>query len=323
MADHATASTSPTLPKQATAVEPRNPRKPRAMSGTGGRTAALFLTPFFTIFAIAMVAPVIYAMVLSFFAQQKSGLGFGEAKTAFVGLENYVQVLQSESFVGGIGRLALYCLLYIPFMVGGALAFALLLDAAVARARKLFQLLVFLPHAVPGVIAALIWAYLYTPGVSPIVSVLETGGISLNFLDNQMILPSIVNIAVWEWTGYNVIVLFTALQAVPREILEAARVDGAGEIRAAISIKLPLILPALSVIMLFTVIGTLQLFTEPNIISKATASVTSTWVPNMWAYDAAFNRHNLNQAAAASIIIALMAAVLSWAVTRFSSRNKA
>ncbi|PRA10310.1 sugar ABC transporter permease, partial [Brevundimonas sp. MYb27] len=194
---------------------------------------------------------------------------------------------------------------------------ALLMDAAVARARKLFQLLVFLPHAVPGVIAALIWAYLYTPGVSPIVSVLETGGISLNFLDNQMILPSIVNIAVWEWTGYNVIILFTALQAVPREILEAARVDGAGEIRAAISIKLPLILPALSVI------GTLQLFTEPSIISKATASVTSTWVPNMWAFDAAFNRHNLNQAAAASIIIALMAAVLSWAVTRFSSRNKA
>src|SRR4029453_4798595 len=213
--------------------------KPRTMSGTGGRTAALFLTPFFAVFTLAMVAPVIYSIVLSFSAQRKSGLGFGQAKTSFVGLENYLQVLQSESFVGGIGRLIMYCLLYIPCMVGGALAFALLLDAAAARARKLFQLLVFLPHAVPGVIAALIWAYLYTPGVSPIVSVLETGGISLNFLDNHMILPSIVNIAVWEWTGYNVIVLFTALQAVPRETLEAARVDGAGEIRAAMRTKLP------------------------------------------------------------------------------------
>ncbi|MGC7152886.1 carbohydrate ABC transporter permease [Paenarthrobacter ureafaciens] len=299
-------------------------RKPRNQAGTGGRTAALFLTPFFAVFGLAMIAPVIYAIALSFFAQQKSGLGFGEARTAFVGVQNYVQVLQSESFVGGIGRLVMYCLMYIPCMVGGALAFALLLDASVARARKAFQLLVFLPHAVPGVIAALIWAYLYSPGVSPIVSALESGGISLNFLDTHLVLPSIVNIAVWEWTGYNVIVLFTALQAVPREILEAARVDGAGEIRAALSIKLPLVLPALSVIMLFTVIGTLQLFTEPSIISKATASVTSTWVPNMWAYDAAFNRQNLNQAAAASIIIALLAAVLSWAVTRFSSRtNKA
>ena len=88
-----------------------------------------------------MVAPVIYSIVLSFYAQQKSGLGFGEAKTAFVGLENYLQVLQSESFVGGIARLGLYCLIYIPCMVGGAVIFALLLDATVARARKLFQLL--------------------------------------------------------------------------------------------------------------------------------------------------------------------------------------
>ena len=72
--------------------------------------------------------------------------------------------------------------------------------------------------------------------------------------------------------------------------------------------------------MLFTIIGSLQLFTEPSIISKATASVTSTWVPNLWAYDAAFIRHNLNQAAAASIIIAALAAVLSLLVTRLSSR---
>lgn len=296
----------------------------RTASGTGGKTAALFLTPFFAVFAVAMVAPVVYSMVLSFYAQQKSGLGFGEAKTTFVGLENYLQVLASESFVGGIARLLLYCLIYIPAMVGAAIIFALLLDASVARARKLFQLLVFLPHAVPGVIAALIWAYLYTPGISPLVQALASGGIQINFLDAHLVLPSIVNIGVWEWTGYNVIILFTALQAVPREVLEAARVDGAGEIRLSLGIKLPLILPALSVIMLFTIIGTLQLFTEPTIIGKATSAVTSTWVPNMWAYDAAFIRHNLNQAAAASIIIAALAAILSLAVTRFNSRmNKA
>ncbi|WP_026554611.1 carbohydrate ABC transporter permease [Arthrobacter sp. 35W] len=296
----------------------------RTSSGTGGKSAALFLTPFFAVFAVAMVAPVVYSIVLSFYSQQKSGLGFGEAKTTFVGIENYLQVLASESFVGGIVRLLVYCIIYIPAMVGAAVVFALLLDAGVARARKLFQLLVFLPHAVPGVIAALIWSYLYTPGISPLVQALASGGIQINFLDAHWVLPSIVNIGVWEWTGYNVIILFTALQAVPREVLEAARVDGASEIRLSLSIKFPLILPALSVIMLFTIIGTLQLFTEPTIIGKATSAVTSTWVPNMWAYDAAFIRHNLNQAAAASIIIAALAAILSLAVTRFNSRmNKA
>jgi len=293
----------------------------RQVPGTGGKTAALFLAPFFAVFAVAMVAPVLYSIVLSLYTQQKSGLGFGGAKTVFVGLDNYLQVLASESFVSGLARLALYCLIYIPTMVGGAVFFALLLDATAARMRKMFQLLVFLPHAVPGVIAALIWAYLYTPGISPLVQALAGGGIEINFLDAHMVLPSIVNIGIWEWTGYNVIILFTALQAVPREVLEAARVDGAGEIRMALNIKFPLVRPALGVIMLFTIIGTLQLFTEPSIIGKATSAITSTWVPNMWAYDAAFNRHNLNQAAAASIIIAGLAAVLSLVVTRFNSRT--
>ena len=294
----------------------------RRIPGTGGRTAAIFLVPFFSLFVVAMIAPVVYAIGLSLFAQKRSGLGFGGAETVFVGLENYLNVLSSETFVGGFGRLFLYCLMYIPIMLGLALVFALLLDAIVTKAKRAFQLFLFLPHAVPGVIAALIWAYLYTPGISPIVSTLAAGGIQIDFLSVHMVLPSIVNIAVWEWTGYNVIILFTALQAVPRDILEAARVDGAGELRSALSIKTPLILPALSVTLLFTVIGTLQMFTEPQILSKATTAVTSTWVPNMWAYDAAFNRNNLPQAAAASIILALLAGLLSWAVTRLSSKGR-
>ena len=292
----------------------------KSIPGTGGRTASIFLIPFFALFALTMIAPVVYAIGMSLFAERRSGLGFGGATVEFVGIGNYLDVLSDRTFTDGFGRLAIYCVLYVPALLVVALALALLLDATVAYAKRAFQLLLFLPHAVPGVIAALIWAYLYTPGVSPIVKALESGGIALDFLSVHLVLPSMVNIAVWEWAGYNVIILFTALQAVPREILEAARVDGAGEIRAAVSIKFPLILPALSVIMLFTIIGTLQLFTEPNIISKATASVTSTWVPNLWAYDAAFIRHNLNQAAAASIIIAGLAAILSLAVTRLSSR---
>lgn len=302
-------------------VGPRKLRR-RAIAGTGGRTAAIFLSPFFVLFVLAMVAPVIYAIGMSLFAERRNGLGFGGAVVEFVGLGNYVDVLSSETFVAGFARLALYCILYIPALLAVALLFALLLDAAVAKAKRVFQLLLFLPHAVPGVIAALIWAYLYTPGVSPFVSALESGGIQIDFLSLQMVLPSMVNIAVWEWAGYNVIILFTALQAVPREVLEAARVDGASEIRTALSIKTPLIAPALGVALLFTVIGSLQLFTEPKILSTATTAVTSTWVPNMWAYDAAFNRNNLPQAAAASIILAVLAGALSWVVTRFTSKER-
>ncbi|GAB3542240.1 sugar ABC transporter permease [Arthrobacter tecti] len=298
----------------------RKPRK-NVDKGGGGRTASIFLIPFFALFILTMIAPVIYSLGLSFFSERSSGLGFGGAETLFVGLENYQHVLGSETFVSGFVRLGLYCLMYIPLMLGGAIFLALLLDSVVARAKKTFQVLLFLPHAVPGAIAALIWTYLYSPGVSPIVSTLANGGITIDFFSTELVLPAMVNIGVWEWTGYNVIILFTALQAVPRDVLEAAVVDGASQLRTAISIKLPLIAPALGVIMLFTTIATLQLFTEPQILTKATPAVTGTFVPNMWAYDAAFNRQDLNLAAAASIIIALLAAVLSFVVTRFSSRS--
>ncbi|WP_321163167.1 sugar ABC transporter permease [Microbacterium sp. Leaf320] len=269
-----------------------------------------------------MVAPVIYSVVLSVFATRKSGLGFGGApETGFVGIENYVTVLASESFLAGFGRLAVYILLYLPSMIGGALVFALLLDSAAALLKRTFQLLLFLPHAVPGVIAALIWTYLYTPGVSPFVKALESGGITVNFFSAELVLPAMVNIAVWEWTGFNVIILFTALQAVSREVLEAARVDGAGALRTAFSIKLPLVAPALGVSVLFTSIGSLQLFTEPSILATASSAVTPTYVPNMWAYDAAFNRLDLHQAAAASIIIAIIAGAVSFFITRINSKG--
>lgn len=301
-----------------TSTKKRDTRRPSPDGG--GRVATLYLAPFFVLFALVTIAPIIYSIKLSFFAEKHSGLGFGGVKTVFSGLGNYREVLQSGSFVSGFAHLALYCLLYIPVMLVGATVFALLVDATAARMRKTFQTLVFLPHAVPSVIAALIWSYLFAPGISPIVAALHSVGINVDLLSPHLVTGSIAGIGVWEWTGYNAIIIFTALQAVPHEILEAARVDGASELRATLSIKLPQVLPALAVALLFTIIGTLQLFTEPTIIAQSTSSVTSGWVPNMWAYNAAFNDHNLGQAAAASIIIALVAAGMSFTVTRLSMK---
>ncbi len=294
-------------------------RKRRRPDG-GGRSASIFLIPFFTIFFFVMAAPMVYALISSMFGVKRDGLGFGGNVTAFVGLDNFIRVFQNESFVAGFGRLGLYVLGYVPIMIGFALLMALLLDATVAKAKRLFQVLLFLPHAVPGVIAALIWAYLYTPGLSPIVKLAASGGIELQLLTTRMALPAIINIGVWEWTGYNVVIFFAALQAISGSVLEAARIDGAGELRTAVSIKLPSIMPSLFVVMLFTIIGTLQLFTEPYILSNAGAAIPSTFVPNMWIYDTAFNQHNLNLAAAGSIILAIIAAILALGVNYISAR---
>ncbi|MFB8079912.1 carbohydrate ABC transporter permease [Streptomyces sp. NPDC056013] len=285
------------------------------------RTAALLLSPFLGLFAAVTLAPLVYAAWLSLFTTRTSGLGFGGTESVFAGLENYARALSDPAFRDGFLVVAAYCAVYIPVMIGGALVLALLLDTGLAKARSFFQLALFLPHAVPGLIAALIWVYLYTPGLSPVIDFLESGGIHLNFLSADNAVFSAANIAVWEWTGYNMVIFYAALQAVPRETLDAARVDGAGAVRTALSIKVPMIRPAVALAVLFTVIGSIQLFTEPKVIYNASSAIGSSWTPNMYVQTAAFQNNDFGLAAAASLLIALFAAVLSFAVTRISRRG--
>ena len=275
---------------------------------------ALLLGPFMLLFTACTLIPVGYAGYLSLFTERRSGLGFGGTENIFTGLGNYTRALGDAAFRQGFVTTAEYCLLYIPLMLGLSLLLALLLDSGLARARRFFQLALFLPHAVPGIIAALIWMYLYTPGISPVVSALDGLGMQPDLLGNP--LPAVVNIALWEWTGYNLVIFYAALQAIPGEVLEAARVDGAGPLRTALSIKIPLIRASLTMVGLFTVIGSLQLFTEPMILHGAAPTVTSTWTPNMYAYSAAFDRNDYGLAAAASVLLALTAALLSYVITR-------
>lgn len=280
---------------------------------------AILLAPFFVLFTVTMLVPLGYAVWLSFFQERRSGLGFGDAQVVFSGLANYVEALTSTEYRAGFVVLAFYCLFYIPIMGGLALLFALLLDSTLAVATKFFQVALFLPHAVPNIIAAIIWVYLYTPGLSPVLELLSGAGITLNLLGTTWVLPSIVNIAVWEWTGYNVIIFYTALQAIDRSILEAARIDGTNGFKTALHIKIPLIRSAVGVVLMFTVIGSLQLFTEPLILAQATSAVNSTYTPNMFAYEAAFGRNDYGLAAAASVMLAIFSAGLSFVVTRLSN----
>ncbi|MDA5282520.1 sugar ABC transporter permease [Streptomyces sp. Isolate_45] len=276
----------------------------------------MLLAPFLLLFTACTLVPIGYAIRLSLFSERTSGLGFDGSRPEFAGLGNYTRALQDEGYRDGFLTVVQYCLLYIPLMTVFALVLALLLDSALARAKYFFQLAVFVPHAVPGIIAALIWMYLYTPGISPVLDALQALGAQPDPLGHP--LPAVVNMTLWQWTGYNMVIFYAALQAIPREVLEAAVVDGAGPLRTAIGIKIPLIRPSLAMVGLFTVIGSLQLFTEPMILHGTSPGVTSTWTPNMFAYTAAFERGDYGLAAASSVLLALAAAVLSFAVTRIS-----
>ncbi|WIY00802.1 sugar ABC transporter permease [Amycolatopsis mongoliensis] len=271
------------------------------------------MAPFFVLLVAVFLVPVGTAVWLSFFGADEPGLGFGPEHTVFVGLRSYLAVFGDPTFLNGLGVIALYCLIYLPLLVVASLGLALLLDSAAARLKSLARLGLFLPHAVPGIIAAIIWLYLYTPGLSP-VALFGDGGI--------IALPAIVNIALWSNLGYNVVIFCAALQAVPREVLEAAVVDGAGPVRTALRIKTPLIRSSVVMVVLFTLIWSLQLFTEPMLLSQSTPVITARFSPSMYIYDAAFTRNNYGLAAAASVILLACTIALSYGVTRWTNRTR-
>ncbi len=278
------------------------------------------MTPFFVLLVTVFLIPVGTAVYLSFFSDDQPGLGFGPERMVFVGLRSYAAVLTDPTFLGGLGTVALYCLIYIPLMVVGALALALLLDSGVVRLRAFAQLGLFLPHAVPGIIAALIWLYLYTPGISPVIELFAQADVTIDFLGVHTVVPSIVNIALWSNLGYNMVVFYAALQAVPREVIEASVVDGAGPVRTALQVKTPLVRASIVMVSIFTLIWALQLFTEPMLLSQSSPMISSRFSPSMYIYDAAFTRNNYGLAAAASVVLLVCTIALSYGVTRFTSR---
>ncbi|MFF8330012.1 MULTISPECIES: carbohydrate ABC transporter permease [Streptomyces] len=285
-----------------------------------GACAAL-MGPFFVLLVAVFLVPVCAAVWLSFFSDDQPGLGFGPERTVFAGLRNFEAALTDPTFLSGLGTAALYCVVYIPLMVLCALALALLLDSGAVRLRRTAQLSLFLPHAVPGIIAAIIWLYLYTPGLSPVIDLLHHADVRVDFLGVRMVLPSIVNIAMWSNLGYNVVIFYAALQAVPREVTEAAVVDGAGPVRTALSVKVPLVRGSAVMVTMFTLIWSLQLFTEPMLLSQATPVVGSRYTPNMYIYDAAFTRNNYGLAAAASVVLLVVTIALSYGLSRWSNRT--
>ncbi|TYC21301.1 sugar ABC transporter permease [Micromonospora sp. MP36] len=273
------------------------------------------------LFVAVFVIPIGYAVYQSLFRVRRSGLGLGPPETVFAGLDNYTRVFADNSFLTSVGRVVVFGLVQVPVMLGLALLLALLLDSQVVRLGRFFRLAYFLPFAIPGVIAAVLWSFLYVPGISPLVDLGGRAGVEVDFLSADTILLSIGNIVTWSWAGYNMLILYTALRSIPRELFEAAEVDGCSGFRIAWHIKLPLLRPALTLTGVFSIIGTLQLFGEPMVLRTMSSAISNSYTPVMLSYQAAFGLNDYNFAAAISVVLALATFVLSYGFLRLSTRG--
>jgi len=311
-----TTPTGPATPAPSGASRPSRP----ARRSSGSRAWLFFVLPFAVPFVLFYLVPIGYAITQSLLKTERSGGIFGESRTVFAGLEQYAAAFSEPAFLEGIGRMLLFGIVQVPVMLAIALALALLLDSTVVRLKRVFRIVYFLPYAIPGVIAALMWAFLYSPQLSPIVNLLDSFGPRPDFLGGGTILWSIANVVTWTYTGYNMLIIFAALQAIPGELSEAARVDGAGGIRTAWSIKVPIVRPALVLTGVFSIIGTLQLFTEPVVFRTISTNVTSGYTPNLLAFNIASSQ-NYPLAAATSVVLAVGTFILSFGFFRIAQKR--
>lgn len=273
-------------------------------------TGWAFLAPFATAFVIVFIAPIIYSLYLSLFSKQLIG---GEK---FVGFANFSRAFSDPELWNGAGRVVIFFCVQVPIMLFISLYMALVLDSRRLHGTAFFRISVFIPYAVPAVVAALMWGFMYGTRFGLVGNINRALNIHIpDPLGPDLMLAAIGNIVTWEFIGYNMLILYSSLKAIPNSLYEAAAIDGASQFRIIWSIKLPAIRGALVIALIFSVIGSFQLFNEPNVLKTLAPNViTSHYTPNLYAYSLSFSGQQPNYSATVAIIMGIITMIVAYVV---------
>lgn len=289
----ATATVSPPANKAVTSS------KSARMLQRRQRFGWLFVAPFAVIFLLFLVLPLAYALWLSLHSSTLVG------GTKFVGIANYITAITDQLFIGSILRVLLYVVILIPVQMILAIAAALVLDTLTSRFSRFARVMMFVPYAIPVVVGAIMWGFLYSPNFGPLTEIF--GAHAPNLLTSSTIYFALTNVVTWGISGYYMVIVYSALQAIDPTIYEAALLDGANRVQTAFRIKLPMISSSLVLIIIFALIGTLQFFTEPSVLQGVSnGAITNSYTPNMYAYNVAFQYNQFNYASAISFLLGLV-----------------
>ena len=236
----------------------------------------------------------------------------------FVGLHNYAQLLQTPLFWQALGNTLYFVVVGVPVSIGLSLGGALLLNARVAKWQPFFRTALFAPVVTTVVAVAVIWRYLLHTRYGLINQGLAGLGIDpVDWLgDPHWSMPAIILFAAWKNFGYNMIILLAALQAVPRELYESARVDGAGSLRQFVDLTFPMLTPTLVMVAIMTISGYFQLFAEPYVMTQG-GPLRSTVSVLYFMYEEGFRWWNLGNASAVAFLLFVVIFAVSWVLLRF------
>lgn len=281
----------------ASAITGRRNRLPRASRGSRGAYA--FVGGYVALLVLFGLVPLGYALWMSI----SNHLG------QFVGLGNFIRVVQDYRFMPAFGHVAIFLIQWLVTLMVLVVALALMLQTRLRRTARVVRFLYYLPGAFAGAASVLIWLILLDPVASPVGAFLRAMGME-NF--NQVIAPEhlppiFMLIAFWTGAGSWIVIMYGALNGIPSELIEAARIDGASRLQIATRIQIPLLRRWIAYMLILAFAGGTQLFVEPQLVSTASGGqVSDSWSPNQLAYQFAFAAADVNGAAAISVCLLLI-----------------
>jgi multiple sugar transport system permease protein len=279
------------------------PEKNRSNS----RGAIVMLAPFVVLYALFIIGPAVYGVVMSFFDTSLVHSGLG----SFAGLRNYGEALGSADFWHAIWHTLWFTILTTPPLVVLSLVFALLAER-VRRGRWFFRLAFFLPYVLPSAVVALIWIWLYTPALGLLGNIVTTFGFDEpNWLgDPNWAMVSLAMTTVWWTLGFNFVLYLAGLQEIPRELYEAAAIDGAGPWQQIRRVTLPLLARTTVLVVVLQIIASLKVFDQMYIMTSGGPNY-ATRSALEYIYDVGFTDLRTGYAAAASTLFFIVVLIVS------------
>lgn len=290
----------------------RGPRGGLRAPGERNPAAYAFLAPALVLIFTFFFIPVVAALVLSFTDFDIYAVG-DLANTRWVGLRNYTQLLTTPLFWQALRNTFYFALVGGPLSIGVSLGAALLLNQKMVRFKGLFRTIYFAPFVTTLVAVAIVWRYLYHTRYGLLNYALGAFGVeSIDWLgDPRWAMPAIILMTVWKSFGYNMLIFIAGLQAIPEELYEAARIDGASAGQRFRHVTLPGLAPTLVFVTVITMIGFFQLFVEPYVMTMG-GPLRSTTSVVLLMYEEGFRWWRMGHAAAVAFIlfVVILAATL-------------
>ena len=287
-----------------------------------GLAGWLFAGPALVVIVVFFALPVAAAFALSLTDFDLYALADGD-HLRFVALGNYVELLRTPMFWKALWNTTYFVVVGVPLSIAASLGAALLLHSPLSRAKALFRTALFAPVVTTLVAVAVIWRYLFHTGYGLVNWALGHIGIGpVDWLgDPAWAMPTIMLFAVWKNFGYNMVIFLAGLQAIPQDLYEAARIDGASRWKQFLHITLPQLGPVLLVVGVITVSGYFQLFAEPYVMTRGDP-LQSTVSVLYYMFEEGFKWWNLGRASAVAFLLFLIILAATTLLLRFGRRRE-